>query len=149
MTSNKISSRIARRPRAPVDLLIACFEIALKASFAKTSSTPSKSKNLSYCFTSAFFGLVSISIRSFSFKSSTWQTTGSRPTNSGIKPNPSKSSGITFANMSALERSCFFFTSEPNPTPFLPILLSIILSRPLKAPPQINNMLVVSIVMNS
>ena len=39
--------------------------------------------------------------------------------------------------------------SAPNPTPLLPIRLSMILSRPANAPPQMNRMFVVSIWMNS
>ena len=39
--------------------------------------------------------------------------------------------------------------SAPNPTPLLPIRLSMILSSPANAPPQMNRMFVVSIWMNS
>ncbi len=39
--------------------------------------------------------------------------------------------------------------SAPNPTPLFPIRLSMILSRPANAPPQMNRMFVVSTWMNS
>ena len=77
-------------------------------------------------------------------KSSSVAITGSLPTNSGIKPNFNKSSGSTSLKISPMLLSSFSLTSAPKPNaePF-PLLL-ITLSKPAKAPPHINKILVVS-----
>ena len=56
MTLSSTSSRIARRPRAPVPRSSAWSATASSASSVNSSSTSSNSKNLRYCLTSAFFG---------------------------------------------------------------------------------------------
>ena len=85
-TSSRISSRIERRPRAPVSRSSALSAIEPSASSAKCSSIPSKLKKRWNCFTSALRGSVRIRIRSS--RVSWWiaEITGSRPTNSGISP---------------------------------------------------------------
>ncbi|CAB4952779.1 unannotated protein [freshwater metagenome] len=64
-------------------------------------------------------------------------------------PNLSKSSGIASAKMSVLTTSSIVCNFALNPTPALPLRLSMIFSRPEKAPPTINSMFVVSICKNS
>ena len=76
-------------------------------------------------------------------------TTGSRPMNSGISPNLIRSSGRTWRRTSESRGSVVRRTSARKPIPLRPIRLSMILSRPAKAPPQRKRMLVVSIWMNS
>ncbi len=69
--------------------------------------------------------------------------------NSGMSPKLMRSSGITWAISSlGLPRSVER-TSAPKPTDFLPTRLPMTSSRPAKAPPQMNSMLVVSICRNS
>jgi methyl-accepting chemotaxis protein len=64
------------------------------ASSVKVSSTSSISNSLRYCLTSAFFGSVRIlTSAATSSRSSSVAMTGRRPTNSGIRPNFSRSSG--------------------------------------------------------
>ena len=75
--------------------------------------------------------------------------TGRRPTNSGIMPNLSRSSGITSANASAAGWSLRTRSFAPKPIPLLPTLCSMIFSRPENDPPQMNSTFVVSIWMNS
>ena len=91
MISLIISSIIERSPLAPVFLSIALSTIASKASCSNSSSTPSSSTNLLYCFTKAFFGLVTISIKASLVNPSNVATIGNLPTNSGINPNFNKS----------------------------------------------------------
>ena len=69
--------------------------------------------------------------------------------NSGISPNFMRSSGSTWRSTSASSRSACWRTSARKPMPLRPIRLSMILSSPAKAPPQMKRMLVVSIWMNS
>ena len=74
--------------------------------------------------------------------------TGSRPMNSGIRPNFSRSSGMT----SAYPPSSFGFSGSREvlkPSVFLPTRCSTMWSRPANAPPTMNSTLVVSIWMNS
>src|SRR5213078_4860274 len=54
MMSVIISSRMARRPRAPVPRLIAFWAIALSASFSIVSRTSSSSNSFWYCLDRAF-----------------------------------------------------------------------------------------------
>ena len=74
---------------------------------------------------------------------------GRRPMNSGMRPNLSRSSGCSCAMISSLVRSLLPRTSAPKPMTFLPMRLSMILSMPSKAPPQMNSMFVVSIWIKS
>ena len=74
--------------------------------------------------------------------------TGSRPMNSGMSPNLSRSSGISFSRI--LARSALEIApSDPKPIERLPTRSSTIFSRPSNAPPQMNSMFVVSIWMKS
>ena len=86
---------IARRPRAPVPRTIAWSATASIASAVNSSSTPSSSKSFWYCLTSALRGSVRIWTSASRLSLSTVAITGSRPTNSGIRPNFSRSSGMT------------------------------------------------------
>ena len=60
------------------------------------SFTPSISKSFWYCFTSAFFGFVRMSMSASSLSSCSVARTGKRPMNSGMRPNLSRSSGCTW-----------------------------------------------------
>ncbi len=75
--------------------------------------------------------------------------TGRRPTNSGIRPNLKRSWGCTLTRVRPCRRLTRLCTSATNPMVFLPVRVLMISSRPLKAPPQINRMLVVSTLTNS
>src|SRR5262245_21351763 len=146
---SRTSSMIARRPRAPVARRIAWSAIALNESSVNSSSTPSNSKNLRYCLTSAFFGLVRMSTNASLSRLWTLVMTGRRPTNSGISPYLRRSSGSPCPRIAPRSFSSTRRTSAPNPIPREPIRLSTIFSRPANAPPQMNSTLVVSIWMNS
>ena len=74
---------------------------------------------------------------------------GSRPTNSGIRPNFTKSSGMVWFKSSAFWSSESISTDAPKPTVCWWMRASTVLSRPTKAPPQINKILVVSISISS
>ena len=149
IVSNKISSRIERRPRAPVLRSIARFAIALRASSVNLSSVSSSSNRRWYCFTSAFFGCVRIVTNASSSRSSSVAKTGRRPTNSGIRPNFSRSSGSKSVKISPIPRASLSRTSAPKPIAEPLPRAAIILSKPAKAPPQINRMFVVSTCKNS
>ena len=75
--------------------------------------------------------------------------TGTRPTNSGISPNFIKSCGSAFLNSSPTFFSSFSERIPLNPIDFSSIRLSMILSSPSNAPPQINRIFVVSIWISS
>ena len=135
---------IVRSPRAPVLRFAAPRAAAWSASGVICISTLSSARNFWYCLTIAFFGSVRMRMRSPS--SSAWRgtTTGSRPTNSGMSPYFSRSSGMTCSRIAevslVLSRSV-----APKPIVFLPTRASTIFSRPSNAPPQTNRMFVVSI----
>ena len=74
---------------------IACSATARTASSVNSRLTCSSSNSRWYCFTSAFFGSVRIFFSEASSRSSSVATTGRRPTNSGIRPYLSRSSGST------------------------------------------------------
>src|SRR5699024_3709665 len=93
MTSCRDSSRIARRPRAPVSRSIARSAMASRALRSKSSSTPSRANIFSNCFTRALRGSVRIVISASRSRFDTLVITGRRPMNSGISPNLSRSSG--------------------------------------------------------
>ena len=86
---------MARSPRAPVPRSMALSAMAAMASSVNSSSTPSSSKSFWYCLTSALRGSVRI------WTSASWSSlltlaiSGSRPMNSGIRPNLVRSSGRT------------------------------------------------------
>ena len=74
--------------------------------------------------------------------------TGSRPTNSGMRPNLSRSSGISCSRMRS-RLTLSICASEPKPIVLRPTRSSMIFSSPSNAPPQMNSTLVVSIWMKS
>jgi hypothetical protein len=74
---------------------------ASSASSVNSSSTPSISNSLWYCFTRALRGSVRILTRASLSSEVTEATTGNRPMNSGISPNLMRSSGIVSAKLSA------------------------------------------------
>ena len=69
--------------------------MASSASSVNSSSTPSISNSRVYCLTSAFFGSERILTNDSLSRFVTDATTGSRPMNSGIRPNLIRSSGMT------------------------------------------------------
>ena len=140
---------IARKPLAPVLRSRDFFATSSSASSSKSSSTPSSSNNLWYCLVSEFFGSFRILISAFSSSASRVTTTGTRPINSGIRPNLIKSSGITSFRISPTFLSSLTETSAPKPMDLVSCLDSMIFSIPSKAPPQINRIFVVSIWRNS
>ncbi len=140
---------IARSPRAPVPRRIAWSAIASSASSVNSSSTPSSSKSRWYCFTSALLGSVRMRTSASRSRLATVVMTGSRPMNSGIMPNLSRSSGMTSPKTSVASRSSLVCSVAPKPMPFLPTRDSTIFSSPANAPPTMNSTLVVSIWMNS
>ena len=75
--------------------------------------------------------------------------TGSRPTNSGMSPYFSRSSGWIIVRRSPTRRSSRRLISAPKPMPDRPTRASMILSRPTKAPPQRKRTFEVSTWMNS
>ncbi len=127
----------------------ALLKIAESASSASVKSTVSISNMRWYCLTSAFFGSVRMRLSEASSRSSSVATTGSRPTNSGMRPYLSKSSGSTSRKISPCLRSSGAATLAPNPIEVERPREEMIFSRPEKAPPQTNRMFVVSTWRNS
>ena len=150
MVSSSAFSRIERNPRAPVFRSIAFFATATNASSRISSSTPSSSNNFPYCLLSAFFGCVRMVTSASSSSSSRMATTGKRPTNSGIRPYLTRSSGSRFLRNRLIEScSVLLFISAPKPIPDFSERSCITFSRPENAPPQINSTLRVSTCRNS
>ena len=149
ISSNIVCSIIALSPLAPILLSRARVAIFFRASGVNSSSTPSKSNNFLYCFTIAFLGSVNIFIRAASSKSCKVVMIGNLPTNSGIIPCFTRSSGKTLAKVSPTFSSTLLLISAPKPITFLFVLDFITFSSPSKAPPTINRILVVSISINS
>ena len=75
--------------------------------------------------------------------------TGRRPMNSGISPNFNRSSGSTSRRTSPVRRSSAPMTLAEKPIEVPLPRREMIFSRPAKAPPQMNRMLVVSTCRNS
>ena len=90
-----------------------------------------------------------MSFRDGSSRSSSVATTGSRPTNSGIRPYFKRSSGSTSRKISPVPRSSGAITLAPKPIELDRLRAEMIFSSPLKAPPHTNRMLVVSTCRNS
>ena len=143
------SSKIVRRPRAPVLSSMARRATALIAFGSKLKSMPSILNICTYCFVIAFFGSTKMRSNAFSSKLSNVATIGKRPTNSGIMPNLIKSCGWISSNLLIDSLSIFDLTSIPKPSWLAPLRSAIILSNPTNAPPQINKMFVVSILIFS
>src|SRR5918996_2977233 len=149
MISSMTSSRIARRPRAPVPRLSASRTMAATASSVNLRRTFSRSKYFWYCLMIAFFGSLRMRTSAGSSRSCKVATTGSRPTNSGMRPYLRRSSGWIIASRSPTRRSSRLLISAPKPMPERPTRDSMILSSPTNAPPQMNSTLEVSTWMNS
>ena len=150
IVSIRMSSIIDLKPLAPVFLLIACLAISISASSLKVKSTLSISNKCLYWLTKAFFGSLRILTKACSSSSCRFEITGSLPTNSGIKPYFTRSSGSRLSTEDDIDWTFdVLLTSAAKPIPILLFRWSITLSRPEKAPPQINNMFDVSIWINS
>ena len=130
IVSKRALSITARKPLAPVFLSRAIFAISFIASFSNSSSILSIDKSSLYCLINAFFGSSKILIREFSFKLSKVTIIGILPTNSGIKPYLSKSSGLKFLIISEKSSSFSVLTSAPNPIDFFSSLAFKIESIP-------------------
>ena len=138
-----------RSPLAPIFLFTARFATSSSASGVNSSFTSSSSNSFLYCLVRAFFGSERI-LTIASFVSCSKDTiTGTRPINSGIRPNLVRSLGSTFRKSSSISISLRFTTSALNPIEPALIRCSTIFSRPSKAPPQIKRILVVSIWISS
>ena len=86
MTSSMRFSKMARKARAPVLSSMALTAMARTASRVNRSCTPSMANSFEYCLTMAFFVRSRMRTRSDSVSGSSTDTTGRRPTNSGIMP---------------------------------------------------------------
>ena len=117
--------------------------MAPSASAATVRSTPSISNSRWYCFTSAFLGWVRMSLSEASSRSSSVAMTGSRPTNSGIRPYLSRSSGSTSRKISPCFLSSGAMTLASNPIEPGRLRAEMIFSRFVNAPPQTKRILVV------
>ena len=104
ITSSSDSSTIERSARAPVLRSSASSAAASSAPGVKTSSTLSSCRNFWNWRVTAFLGSVRTRTRSSAVSADSVTMTGSRPTNSGISPNLSRSSGISCSRI--LPRSC-------------------------------------------
>ena len=154
MTSSRASSMMVRRPRAPILRSIAISDALVIASSVNINSTPSTSNSFWNCFTSAFLGSTRMRVMICRSMGSTLTTTGSRPTNSGINPYFSRSSGITCRNRRAtlFSLSSLFSTVRSLLKPSCPFSFTrsaTISSSPWKAPLQMNRMSLVFTWMNS
>ena len=147
--SSIVSSITARKPLAPVFRSSAFSAIALIAFSVNFNLIFSNSNSFLYCFTKAFFGSVITFISASISSSLSVATAENRPTNSGIKPYLSRSSGWIFSRKSSSSSSIFETIFCSNPRLFLPIRLRTISLRPTNAPPHTNNILVVSTCKNS
>src|SRR5271166_4054115 len=147
MMSSMISSTIDRRPRAPVSLALAILAISRRASLVNSTSAPSMSKKRLYCLTRAFLGSVMIWTRASTSRGIRGQITGSRPMNSGIKPNSSRSSEVTLPRSSPSSMCCSAWDWLPKPMVLRPTRRAMMCSSPTKVPPQMNRTLLVSIWM--
>ena len=149
MMSSMVRSMTLRRPRAPVLRSMARAAMALRALGVKRRCTWSSSNSFWYWRTRAFLGSVRMRTRSASSRSSTWVMMGMRPTNSGIRPNFTRSWGWIFSSSSPRGISFLEQTWAPKPME-LPLMREpTILSSPTKAPPTMNRILLVSMRMNS
>jgi hypothetical protein len=90
-----------------------------------------------------------MSLRDNSSRSSRVATTGSRPTNSGIRPYFKRSPDSTSRKISPVPRSSGAITLAPKPIELDRPRAEMIFSSPLKAPPHTNRIFVVSTCRNS
>jgi len=95
MVSSKMLSRIERNPRAPVLRSIALRATAPSASSAKVSSMFLHLEQPLILLHQRVLRIGRIFFNETSSRSSSVATTGKRPTNSGIRPYLSRSSGST------------------------------------------------------
>mmetsp|Transcript_11540 Transcript_11540/g.27661 ORF Transcript_11540/g.27661 Transcript_11540/m.27661 type:complete len:319 (-) Transcript_11540:245-1201(-) len=146
--SSSTSSTIERRPRAPVLLSLARRAIALTAPLVKLSSISSAAKRVWYCLSSALRGRVITWTMSASESARSFASTGKRPTNSGRKPyrmrSPTCSAGEpTLASLGGAEAPPGWSLASKPMTDCLS-RSAMMRERPVKAPPQMKRMLVVS-----
>ena len=128
---------------------VALAATACNASSRKSASTPSISKASSIAGSEEFFGSVNMRTSASLSNSPRVATTG-QPTNSGIKPPRTKSSGSNVCRVSPIvDLSESPLTWAPKPIPDLSDDPLITLSSPAKTPPQINKILDVSTCRNS
>ena len=141
---------MARRPRAPVPRSRAWSATAASASSVNSSSTSSNSKNFWYCLTSAFLGstrisderlLVEVGHRADDRQAAD-ELGDQAELEEVLRAAPAAKSSPRSARSDADAR-------RRSRCPCVPMRLSMILSMPANAPPQMNRMLVVSIWMNS
>ena len=143
------SSIMERRPLAPVCLSIAFLAISKSAFSSNSRLTASMANSLVYCLISESFGSLRIRTSAFSSRPLSAVTTGSRPTSSGIRPNLTRSCGITSCIQLVVSSSTLDLISALNPRDDEPRRFSTVFSRPSNAPPQINRIFVVSICIKS
>ena len=119
MIGPSTSSRIARRPRAPVWRSTARSAIASSASVVELELDAVELEHALVLPTSAFFGSVRISMSASWSSGVTVATTGRRPMNSGMSPNLCRSSGQHLAEQ-ARASSPLLCSGAPKPMPRLP-----------------------------
>ena len=102
-----------------------------------------------YWFSREFLGSRRMRTKASSSRAFSAVMTGIRPTSSGIRPYFTKSWGVTSFIQSIWSSSFLPWTSPPKPREPEAVLRWTIFSRPSKAPPQINRMLEVLMLMAS
>mmetsp|Transcript_24015 Transcript_24015/g.70786 ORF Transcript_24015/g.70786 Transcript_24015/m.70786 type:complete len:202 (-) Transcript_24015:321-926(-) len=138
-------STMDRRLRAPVCRSSALRAMVSRAPWEKRRSRPSARKRRAYCLSSAERGRLSTCTSSFSPREWSLASTGNLPRNSGRKPKETRSSTVGCSRSTCAARAAESGrAAAPNPICLTARRSSITLSRPLKAPPQMNRMLVVS-----
>ena len=115
ITSIMAFSMIVRSPLAPVFCVNASSAIWSMASSSKESFTPSYLNSFWYCFTSAFLGSERIFLSACLSSPSKATLMGTRPTNSGISPNLTRSCVLTWASSSPISSPDFWAISALNP----------------------------------
>ena len=143
IASSIIVSHIDLSPRAPSLNSIALSTIYSRTPSANVSSILSILNSLIYCFTSAFFGSVSIALRASLSKGLRCVSTGSLPIISGIRPYDLRSCGAIYWSRLSLSTFSRIFEA-PKPTICVLSRCAIFLSIPSNAPPHIKRMFFVS-----
>ena len=137
-----------RSALAPVSFFIAFSAMASRASSANSNFTSSSSRSFWYCFKIAFFGSVKILTSISLVRPCRVKIMGRRPINSGIIPNLRISSTVTLeSRFSSLSKASFNCALKPMLLCFVSLSL-IISSRSGNAPPQINKILRVLMVVS-
>jgi hypothetical protein len=113
------SSRIARRPRAPVPRSSAWSAIGVEAVLGELELDVFELEHLLVLLDQRVLRLGEDLDQRLAVELRTTPTIGRRPMNSGIMPNLTRSSGSTWANSSPGSRSAFERTVPWKPTPLL------------------------------